>query len=585
MKLFARFLGLLFTIVVIVLIACAVFLVNFDPNEYKVLVTEKVKEATGRELVINGPIEISLFPTFELKLSDVALSNPLNAGFRGQEFIVFKEAGLGVKVLPLLQQKIEVSDVSITGLTARLVVLENGKNSWTFDTPKAKETVKETAKPSETSATMPDFTISNIKVSDSTVYFEDKKSGARISMYGFNADMSNVGLNKDMSADFALGFDNGVIMTDIKGNAVLNVNLDNEVLTVKSFDISANDQGLKGNLVVKNFTKPDVKFDVSSDRIDANKIVLNAGPDLPASAKVKKAPAKPVAVDFSFLNNVRLNGDVKVSELVFAPYTIKDVSAKVTGDYGSIKLDQSLEVFNGQIASVSSVLAKGNRVESQGAVTDLDLAALTKVLQGQDYVSGLLNTKYSITTSGATDRALLSNLNGSTNANVGSGVISKWELSKRLNQILAIIKSGDISAAATAKDTASDSFEFTSVNADMLINSGIVNNESFTMKSPGMEVLGQGTVDLPNQLVNYRLEPTLGEGLLEKSSVRSIPLKISGPFDNLKYNLDVQDAVKQKVKDEVKRGLDKVIDDDVKKKIDGFLGEGGAENLMKNFSF
>ena len=123
------------------------------------------------------------------------------------------------------------------------------------------------------------------------------------------------------------------------------------------------------------------------------------------------------------------------------------------------------------------------------------------------------------------------------------------------------------------------------MNADMLINTGVVNNETFTMKSPGMEVLGQGTVDLANQLVNYNLEPTLGKGLLEKSSVRSIPLKISGPFDNLKYTLDVQDAVKQKVKDEVKRGLDKVIDDDVKKKIDGFLGEGGTENLMKNFSF
>ena len=585
MKLFARFLGLLFTIVIIVLIAGAVFLVNFDPNEYKALVTEKVKEATGRELVINGPIEIGLFPTFELKLSDVSLSNPLNAGFRGQEFIVFKEAGLGVKVLPLLQQKIEVSDISITGLTARLVVLENGKNSWTLDTPKAKEAVKETAKPSETPSAMPDFTISSIKIAHSTVYFEDAKSGARISMHGFNANMSDVGLNKDMSADFALGFDNGSIMTDVKGDAVLNVNLDNEILTVKSFDISANDQALKGNLIVKSFTKPDIKFDVSSDRIDANKIVLNAGPELPASAKVKKAPAKPVAVDFSFLNNMKLNGGIKVGELVFAPYTIKDVNAKVTGDYGSVKLDQSLEIFSGQIASVSSIYAKGNKVESQGVVTDLDLASLTKTLQGQDYVSGLLNTKYNITTSGATDKALLNNLSGSANANVGSGVISKWELSKRLNQILAIIKSGDISAAATAKDTASDSFEFTSVNADMLINTGVVNNETFTMKSPGMEVLGQGTVDLANQLVNYNLEPTLGKGLLEKSSVRSIPLKISGPFDNLKYTLDVQDAVKQKVKDEVKRGLDKVIDDDVKKKIDGFLGEGGTENLMKNFSF
>ncbi|HCK33441.1 MAG: hypothetical protein CMH32_06585 [Micavibrio sp.] len=585
MKLFARFLGLLFTIIVIVLIAGAVFLVNFDPNEYKALVTEKVKEATGRELVINGPIEIGLFPTFELKISDVALSNPLNAGFKGQEFIVFKEAGLGVKVLPLLQQKIEVSDISITGLTARLVVLENGKNSWTFEAPTAKEAVKETAEPTKTSGAMPDFTISSIKVADSTVYFEDKKSGSRISMHDFNADMSNVGLNKDMSADFALGFDNGAIMTDIKGDVVLNMNLDNETLTVKSFDISANEQSLKGNLVVKNFKRPDVKFEMSSDRIDANKIILNAGPEAPASTKTKKAPAKAVPVDFSFLNDMKLNGDIKVGEVVFAPYTIKDVNAKVTGDYGSVKLDQSLAIFNGQIASVSSIYAKGNKVESQGAVTDLNLAALTKTLQGQDYVSGLLNTKYNITTSGTTDKALLSNLNGSANANVGSGVISKWELSKRLNQILAIIKSGDISAAATAKDTASDSFEFTSVNADMLINSGIVNNEAFTMKSPGMEVLGQGTVDLPNQLVNYRLEPTLGEGLLEKSSVRSIPLKISGPFDNLKYSLDVQDAVKQKVKDEVKRGLDKVIDDDVKKKIDGFLGEGGTENLMKNFSF
>ena len=58
-----KILGILVaTAVAVAIFAAIVFVLVFDPNDYKDKISGGVKEATGRDLVIEGDLHLSLFP-------------------------------------------------------------------------------------------------------------------------------------------------------------------------------------------------------------------------------------------------------------------------------------------------------------------------------------------------------------------------------------------------------------------------------------------------------------------------------------------------------------------------------------------
>ncbi|MEA3109435.1 MAG: AsmA protein [Gammaproteobacteria bacterium] len=125
--------GKILTIVVGALIAfIAVLLLAVrllvDPNDYKPRIAAAVKDATGRELVLNGAIKLSVFPWIALELGPASLGNP--PGFSEQPFVSFQRASVRVKVLPLLSKRLEVGRVEMDGLDLRLLKNAEGQGNW-----------------------------------------------------------------------------------------------------------------------------------------------------------------------------------------------------------------------------------------------------------------------------------------------------------------------------------------------------------------------------------------------------------------------------------------------------------------------
>src|SRR6266700_7967849 len=77
---------------VIALIALALLAVRLfvDPNDYKPRIAAAVKNATGRELKLDGAIKLSVFPWIAMELGPASLGNP--AGFPEQPFVSFQHA-------------------------------------------------------------------------------------------------------------------------------------------------------------------------------------------------------------------------------------------------------------------------------------------------------------------------------------------------------------------------------------------------------------------------------------------------------------------------------------------------------------
>lgn len=113
------------TLIVLLVIGAAVLIATFDANRFKGLAIDYMKNERQRTLVIDGPIELSVFPRLAVKVSKVKLSEHR----RADEFLAIGEAALAVQTLPLLRKQLVVDRVSARGVRAVYARDANGKSN------------------------------------------------------------------------------------------------------------------------------------------------------------------------------------------------------------------------------------------------------------------------------------------------------------------------------------------------------------------------------------------------------------------------------------------------------------------------
>ena len=128
MKSISKFLGLSLLGLLILVVGAGFALTHLlDPNDYKNEIRDLVRNKTGYDLQIDGPIGWSLFPWLGLELTDTRLALPDSSG---EPFARVRLLALSVQVLPLLQREIRMSDIRIEGLDLSLARDTNGKGNW-----------------------------------------------------------------------------------------------------------------------------------------------------------------------------------------------------------------------------------------------------------------------------------------------------------------------------------------------------------------------------------------------------------------------------------------------------------------------
>ncbi len=99
-----------------------------DPNHYKPKLIAAVKAATGRDLMLQGDITLSVFPWIALEVGAASLGNP--PGFGAAPFVSFRHASFRARLLPLLAERLEFGRITIDGLDARLERNADGSGNW-----------------------------------------------------------------------------------------------------------------------------------------------------------------------------------------------------------------------------------------------------------------------------------------------------------------------------------------------------------------------------------------------------------------------------------------------------------------------
>ena len=163
-------------------VAAIAIIKSIDINEYRGDIAQAVKEATGRNLVIDGEmdLEISLEPT--VVVSDVSFSNP--SGMSRAAMATLRRLEAKVELLPLISGDVRVRYVVLEGLDLRLERNAEGVANWVVDPqPESPPEVESGA------ASLP--VVQEIRVRDVALTYLDAISGERYALNLESVDLSS----------------------------------------------------------------------------------------------------------------------------------------------------------------------------------------------------------------------------------------------------------------------------------------------------------------------------------------------------------------------------------------------------------
>jgi uncharacterized protein involved in outer membrane biogenesis len=151
-----------------------------DMNAYKPEIAAQVRQATGRDLVIDGSVSLSLLPTPSVTVTGVKFFNA--PGSKNPNMVEVKSVGVRPSLASLLVGDVEVSQVTLVEPKIVLEVNAEGKPNWEF-APSVAEAKPAAPKP----ASPKPLSLGRLNIENGTLIFSDSKAGLSIA-----ADKANV---------------------------------------------------------------------------------------------------------------------------------------------------------------------------------------------------------------------------------------------------------------------------------------------------------------------------------------------------------------------------------------------------------
>ena len=207
MQKWVKIFGAIGVLLVAIVVAAITLLSQYDYNALKPDISALVKNATGRELVINGDLNLALSLSPKLSVSDVTISNA-KWGQKGP-MVQLDTLAAKVDLLSLLQGRVTIDYVILDGLKVVLETNRKGLANWEFKTTKTpeEEAAAAAAAPTEKSDGLT-LTPSarDIRLKNVDVTYIDGATGKRLHVLLARADFMADNFTAPMHATLAAAY-------------------------------------------------------------------------------------------------------------------------------------------------------------------------------------------------------------------------------------------------------------------------------------------------------------------------------------------------------------------------------------------
>jgi AsmA protein len=569
----AAFLG----VVVIGLIATS-WLINRDA--LRQAVEAQIRGVTGLDLVVNGSIEISVFPGSYVSFHDVGLKG----GGTADPALRVDVLTANLRLLPLLTQRFEIADVMMLRPHIHVAREADGESNWTPFI----ETIARTMKPGAENQ----LSFSEIRIQDGTLSYEDAAHNVSETLGEIDLSLAWPSISRSFAATGQFDWrgervDGSVSASDF----VAALSGERSVLKAR---LASAPLKLAFDGTVANRTSAMMEGTLSVDSMSLRNALRWTGQAPPGSGGfgrfALRARANVVGASIALTNvNVELDGNVAegvmtyanngrqtlqatlaADALDFTPYIstfrllasgahdwnrqLFDVNALSTTDLdmrlsaarvtvGSSKLGRT--AFGANLRGGALALSVGEAqiygglvrgsfgitradtvadVKAQFQFTDVDLQACASELFGVSKLSGRGNLNVSLEASGASPFGLAQSLDGTATLTGHDGAISGFNVEQLLKRLerRPLSGGGNFRSGSTPYDNLTLAVKF---------SDGVATAEDVRIEGQGTRLTLTGTASVPSR--EYDLK---GVASLTSASNAApgfdLPFVVQGPWDD-----------------------------------------------------
>jgi len=269
-----KILGILvLTVVAVAVFAAIVFMLVFDPNDYKDKIAAGVKEATGRELVIEGDLHLSLFPWLAVEMGKTELGNA--PGFDDTPFASFESARLSVRVMPLLlQRQVVVGTAALDSLRVNLQVRKDGTGNWE-DLGQAGEAEPE-APETQADGRSATIDVASVAVTDAALTYSDAGTGDRYELTDMNLASGRIAAGEAVPLDggFAFKLDPAGLSGRVDIDVVVDFDAEAATIAISDLDVDGRVDGVAEVPATIRFRAPAIRLQTETQNADVGEVRL-----------------------------------------------------------------------------------------------------------------------------------------------------------------------------------------------------------------------------------------------------------------------------------------------------------------------
>ena len=570
-------------LVVVVVAAVAIFAMTFDPNRYKGDIQRIVKERTGRTLELKGPLELAFWPSLGAKVSGVVLSEHGTA----QPFVSLESAHASVALLPLLRGGVTVDRVRLSGLRAQIVKDKDGRFNFQdlIEQAGEKPAAKAEKKAPDSSKGTVAFDIAGVTIERAALSYHDLASGQEIALNDLKLETGRIAENAEGKLEFATTLKRNTPPLDAKLALNGRYALKPESVAL-DFTGKLDESTIKGKAAMARAKVAAYEFDLNIDKLNLDRYLASSE----KKQEKKDEPAKPAPkdkeadapVDLSGLKGLNAKGKVEIGALQVQGLKLAAVKTEIRAADGRAEVGpHSANLYEGSLAGNLMLDGNANRVAVKETLSNIAVGPLLRDFAQQDRLEGKGNVALDVNAAGKTVNAMKSALAGTAKVNLKDGAVKGVDIGAIITKARSALGSQQAQAADGKERT-----DFSELNATFVVKNGVAHNDDLDVKAPLFRVSGAGDIDVAKSAINYVVKAavvatTKGQGGKERDDLAglTVPVKLSGPLDAMKYEVDYRavagDLAKSKVGGQAKEAIEKnrgKIEDTVRDRLKGLIG-------------
>ncbi|MBH1892319.1 outer membrane assembly protein AsmA [Serratia marcescens] len=587
-----RLLTTLAILLVVVVAGMSALVLLVNPNDFRGYMVKKVEQKSGYQLTLEGDLRWHIWPQLSILAGRMTLTAP---GAKAP-VVSAENMRLDVKLLPLLSHQLFVKQVMLKNAVIRLT--PDSEEHSQVDAP-----IAPAGSGTDAADVAWKFDIDNLRVVDSLLIWQ-RADNEQINVRDINLTLQQTQkrqaqlelssrVNRDqrdltfsMAADVDLQqfprqigakvtqFNYQLAGADIlnggiqgEGNAQVVYQQTPAQIAVSQLNVSANNSQLTGDISATLGAVPGYVVNLNSANLDLD--ALSGWQSSTTTAEqpaVTSAPVIASQVDdrqqnLEALRDFTAQLNLQAAQVTYRGMNVTQLAVTADNQRGLLMLHKLAgQLAGGDFSLPGTLDARGNKpvISVQPVLNQVELGTVLKAFDMPQMLTGKFSMKGDLTGDRLSSQAFERRWRGTAQLAMQDAQLHGLNIQQLIQQ--AVARNDN---SVRGQDSYQRYTEVKSVSAQASLSQGTVKLSGLTADSPLLALTGAGSIDMPGKQCDMALNVRVTGGwqgrgeLIEQLQKTQIPLRVYGPWQQLNYQLQVDQVLRKTLQDRAKDALNK----------------------------